>query len=179
MAEIEKSLAKLSDVQARSMASLKAEARLLELNPMADVYAAPVTDDFLHWTASISGPAGTPYEGGLFHLTVMFPNDFPLNDPKIVFKTKTLHPIVNTDGRACTYCILNGLPFDKGFWFVYGVRRILKSIFKMLSDPFSCAAHPDDEDAAMFTTSPDLYERKAKEWTQRYAMIERWQRAGG
>lgn len=38
---------------------------------------SPDDADVLHWTVMLPGPAGTPYEGGLFFLNACFPEDYP------------------------------------------------------------------------------------------------------
>jgi len=35
------------------------------------------TDNMFKWTASIPGPEGSVYEGGLFHLNITLPQDYP------------------------------------------------------------------------------------------------------
>ena len=34
----------------------------------------------------------TPFEGGLYEATLKFPDDFPYQPPKMVFKTEMFHP---------------------------------------------------------------------------------------
>eukprot|EP00757_Euglenozoa_sp_SAG-D1_P021350 gene21350-8124_t len=49
----------------------------------------PENDDNLHlWKGVLPGPAGTPYEGGKFRFTIVFPEDYPFKAPKFGFSTK-------------------------------------------------------------------------------------------
>ena len=70
--------------------------------------AGPVKkSDLSYWEAIISGPNDTPYEGGIFTLTIKFGNYYPQNAPEIKVKSidnviPIFHPNINTyDGEIC------------------------------------------------------------------------------
>ena len=73
------------------------------------------------------------YEGGVFFLDVLFPDDYPFQRPKITFTTKIYHPNVNSNG-AISLDIL----YDH--WSpALTISRALLAIRSLLSDP-----NPDD-----------------------------------
>ena len=59
------------------------------------------------WNATIAGPPGSPYDGGLFSLEVRFPPDYPFKPPKVAFKTKIYHPNINANGGICLDILQN------------------------------------------------------------------------
>ena len=60
---------------------------------MEGIIAGPISEDnFFEWEAVISGPTDTPYEGGIFTARLTFPNDYPLNPPKMRFISEMWHP---------------------------------------------------------------------------------------
>ena len=67
------------------------------------------------WEAIISGPNDTPYEGGVFTLTIKFGNNYPSNAPEIKVKPidgviPIFHPNINTsDGTICLSILNNFL----------------------------------------------------------------------
>lgn len=58
-------------------------------------------EDLFKWRVCFQGPEGTPFEGGLFEATLRFPEEFPYQPPKMVFKTEMFHP----NSKSCSYIV--------------------------------------------------------------------------
>uniref|UniRef100_A0A2K6FUP9 E2 ubiquitin-conjugating enzyme n=1 Tax=Propithecus coquereli TaxID=379532 RepID=A0A2K6FUP9_PROCO len=113
--------------------------------------------------ATIMGPNDSPYQGGVFFLTIQFPSDCPFKPPKVAFTTRIYHPNINRNGSIC-------LSILRSEWSpALTVSKVLLSICPMLCDP-----NPDDllvpEIAKIYRKDRRKYDRIAREWTQKYAM---------
>ncbi|XP_027369012.1 ubiquitin-conjugating enzyme E2 30-like isoform X1 [Abrus precatorius] len=122
----------------------------------------PTSDDMFRWQASIVGPADSPYAGGVFLVSIHFPQDYPFKPPKVSFRTKVYHPNINSSGSIC-------LDILKDQWSpALTISKVLLSICSLLTDP-----NPDDplvpEIARMYKTDKAKYEATARAWTQKYA----------
>ncbi|XP_077352372.1 ubiquitin-conjugating enzyme E2 D4-like isoform X4 [Festucalex cinctus] len=135
----------------------------LKRDPPASCSAGPVGDDLFHWQASIAGPNDSPYNGGVFFLSVHFPTDYPFKPPKVAFTTKIYHPNINSNGSIC-------LDILRSQWSpALTVSKVLLSICSLLCDP-----NPNDplvpDIAHTYISDRQKYNDTAKEWTRKFAM---------
>jgi ubiquitin-conjugating enzyme E2 D/E len=141
---------------------IKKELTDLTKDPPSNCSAGPNDENIFSWTASIIGPAESPYTGGVFFLSILFPTDYPFRPPKIHFITRIYHPNINPNGKIC-------LDILRDQWSpALTVYKVLLSISSLLNDP-----NPEDalvtEIARVFKENRSHYEATAREWTQRYA----------
>lgn len=131
-------------------------------DPPPTCSAGPQGDDLFHWKAIITGPEGSPYQGGIFALDILFNMEYPFKPPKITFSTKIYHPNINANGAIC-------LDILKQQWSpALTIMKVLLSISSLLTDP-----NPDDplvpDIAEILKKNKALYEANAREWTRKYA----------
>lgn len=91
--------------------------------------------------ALIMGPPDTPYEYGFYLFEIDFPQDYPMNPPKVQFRTTDhrarLHPNLYVEGKVCL-SILGTWPGDK--WVsTYRLKTVLIQIQSLLHNhPITC-----------------------------------------
>ena len=53
-------------------------------------------------TAFIFGPQDSPFEKGIFEISIRLEQNYPINPPKVRFKTKIFHPNIHfKTGEVC------------------------------------------------------------------------------
>jgi len=114
------------------------------------------------WDGFIFGPSDSPYEGGVFKLTIEFPEDYPFRPPHVRFVTRVYHPNINASGSIC-------LDILKDKWSpALSISKVLLSIESLLTDP-----NPDDpfvpDIANLYKKDPAAYKERAQSWTDAYA----------
>lgn len=62
--------------------------------PLVGVSAEPLSNSLYTWHGNLRGPVGTPFEGGVFHFELVFPNNYPVSPPTIRAFTTIPHPNV-------------------------------------------------------------------------------------
>jgi ubiquitin-conjugating enzyme E2 D/E len=147
------------------MALRRIERELQELrrDPPTSCSAGPTGADLFKWEGCIFGPDDSPFVGGVFHLSIQFPADYPFRAPHVQFKTKIYHPNINGSGLIC-------LDILKGNWSpALTISKVLLSICSLLTDP-----NPDDpfvpDIARLYKENRAAYEEQARNWTLTYAI---------
>lgn len=124
----------------------------------------PNQDDCFKWCAYITGPEGTPYEGGRFEMQIDIPQDYPHKPPSVKFITKIYHPNVSPQsGYIC-------LDILKHMWSpALSISKVLLSVSSLMSEP-----NPSDPlhgDAGnLMRSNPVEFAKRAQEWVKTYAL---------
>ena len=142
---------------------IRKEIEDMKKTPPDNCSAGPTDEnDLFNWRATIMGPEGSPYHGGIFNLSINIPPDYPFKAPKIVFTTKIYHCNVNSNGSIC-------LDILKDNWSpALTISKALLSICSLMDDP-----NPNDplmpEIADLFKKDRITHDETARAWTRRYA----------
>lgn len=59
-----------------SMKRIQREILDLAKEDLGEIVLTPTEKSIYEWKATIPGPAGSPYAGGLFQLAISLPNDY-------------------------------------------------------------------------------------------------------
>ena len=125
----------------------------------------------MRWKVVMMGPKGTSYQGGLFHLSIDFPQNYPQKPPEVCFVTPIYHVNVNPKapkfqgGESLGHVSISTLNTWKP---EYNMREVLQNIFDLFY-----FGNPDSpyglERAIEFKQKREIYEEKAKYFTKKYA----------
>ena len=141
---------------------IKAELEALTKDPPSNCSAGPRDEDIFEWEATLMGPTGSVYEGGVFKLNIIFPSDYPFKPPKVKFETAIYHPNINASGGIC-------LDILKEQWSpILTTSKVLLSISSLLSEP-----NPEDpleiEIANLMRIDYNKFKQNVKEYIDKYS----------
>ena len=121
-----------------------------------------IEDNIFNWESIIIGPEKTPYENGVFKLSINFSDTYPFKPPKVKFLTKIYHPNINKYGSICLD-ILN-----KNWSPALTISKLLLSISSLLSDPNP--ADPLDVKAAeLYLNNREEFNKTARSYVVRFS----------
>ncbi|KAH3765521.1 ubiquitin-conjugating enzyme [Pelomyxa schiedti] len=148
---------------------LLSEYKKVTEDPPPGVTAGPIDEANLFvWEALVMGPPDTLYSDGVFRALLTFPQDYPLNPPKMKFTTPMWHPNIYPNGEVCI-SILHPPGDDPNHYEtsierwtpVQSVEKILLSVISMLADPND--ESPANLDAAiMWRNDRDAFAKKVQ-----------------
>lgn len=112
------------------MARLRQDYVRIKRDPIPYCSAEPLPSNMLKWHYCVRGPDDSPYAGGYFHGTLVFPTEFPFKPPSIYMITPNGRFRTNT--RLC-------LSISGKYSFLFIWLRIIIFIFLAVYSDF----HPD------------------------------------
>lgn len=129
------------------------------------IYLQAIDDaDIRKLRGFIRGPPETPYESGVFNLSITLPDEYPFKPPMVTFLTKIYHPNIKTNGG---YICLDVLA--QAWSPTMTLKSMLLSLQLLLQDP-----RPDDPLEPMIAlqlrTNRDIFNRTAFFWTGEHAL---------
>ena len=148
-------------------------------NPILNISATvglPNPSNIYEWKCTISGPADTPFQGGLFFLKIIFPKDYPKTKPEVCFLTPIYH--INVNPKAGLSEPLGHVCISTLNWWTpqCTIRQVLTDIFALfwLSNPESPYGL---ERAEEMNKNMNLYNAKCRYYTQKYAAMDKEEQA--
>ncbi|XP_021771940.1 constitutive photomorphogenesis protein 10-like isoform X1 [Chenopodium quinoa] len=162
---------------------IQKELKELDCPPLSS--AGPIAYSINHWLATFLGSPGinsfilmflfhlvflyfilsflgTPYEGGIFFLDILFPNEYPFKPPKVMFKTRIYHCNVDSSGNVYLDILKDG-------WSpaltISQVLLAVRSIF-LTPDPYNALV---PSIAHLYQVDRKRHDELAAEWTHRFA----------
>jgi len=73
--------------------------KVFQKNPPPYIQAHPDPSNLLEWHFTVDGPPDSPYEGGLYHGKLVFPEDYPFQPPAVYMCTPNGR--FKTSGKIC------------------------------------------------------------------------------
>ncbi|MHA1215265.1 MAG: ubiquitin-conjugating enzyme family protein [Candidatus Hodarchaeales archaeon] len=148
-----------------------------------------VNNDLHHYVATIKGKEGSPFEGGIWQITVDLPPEYPFKPPIVNFKTPIWHPNIavgktqwKSGSNVCLSLVnWNNIGKPGGWKETITLPSVFEHIEMMLdiyqsvdnTDFPEYLVDPDDpfnpEAGRQMKNNFDEYWRTAVEWTEMYA----------
>lgn len=114
--------------------------------------------NLMHWAAGIPGKKGTIWEGGLFKLRLLYPDDFPSSPPKVQFHPVLFHPNVYPSGTVCL-SILNA---EQDWNPTVTLKNILLGVQDLLNNP-NPNSPAQAEPYKLYTQDIEAYNQRIKQ----------------
>jgi len=145
---------------------MKKEMETLTKAPPCNICCWSHGDSLESLEANITGSTGSPYEAGVFKLTIQIPVRYPFEPPQVSFVTPIYHPNIDSVGRICLD-VLKMPP--KGAWKPsMNITTVLLSVQLLMNEP-----NPDDplcvDIADEFRYKKEQFTATAKAWCEKHA----------
>ncbi|XP_024006110.1 ubiquitin-conjugating enzyme E2 28-like [Eutrema salsugineum] len=125
----------------------------------------PVNGNMFYWEAVVFGPAGSPYENGVFKIGMHFPPEYPFKPPKVFFRTKIFYPNVGDRGHIFLRMLTNDY-----FSLIYTINQIFIKLHEMLTNPeIGEGDYYDEDKTKLYKEDKAGFDETARECTLEHA----------
>jgi len=130
--------------------------------------------NLFEWKIYIEGPKDTPYDAGVFQMSMKFPPDYPMSPPELKFDSDFWHPNVYRDtGVVCISILhppgedeLSGELASERWLPTQTVTTIILSVISLLSAPnFSSPANVDA--SVEWRKNPEAFKKRCERLVQK------------
>ncbi|CAG2112986.1 unnamed protein product [Medioppia subpectinata] len=148
-----------------SVTRLKKEYKELLRNPIDNIIAHPIEDNYFQWVYVLLGPSDTPFSGGTYFGTLYYPKSYPFSAPAIYMRTPS--------GKFSTTTKL-GIPgisdvYPEMWSCAYTASTILLTLSAFMCDPKCIEFVGKDPDLSLNEPINELQQRQkdlaAKSWS--------------
>ncbi|TFK87670.1 hypothetical protein K466DRAFT_586154 [Polyporus arcularius HHB13444] len=151
-----------SSVTSTTLKRIHREIADLKKEDLGNIQLSPSEDDLFRWNATIPGPEGSVYEGGVFQVEIVLSHDYPFSAPRVTFRTRIYHMNINDRGGIC-------IDILKHNWSpALSLFKVILSLSSLLTDP-----NPRDplvpQIATEYVRNRMQHDREARRWTELYA----------
>ena len=148
--------------------------KMLERSPNPLFTCSFDKNNIFRWECVIKGPQDTPYEGGIFPATLVFPKNFPMNPPEMTFNVAMFHPNIKKEtGEVCISTLHTPGVDDHNEqeqacerWLpVHTVESIILSVISLLNSP-NPQSPLNVEAARLYNNDIEKYWDTVREYTK-------------
>lgn len=150
------------NISPQVVAKVAKEIKGLVRKPLEGIKLIANEDNIADVRAIITGPEGTPYEGGSFKMKLILGNDYPTAPPKGFFLTTIFHPNVAKNGAICVSTL------KKDWKPSMGISHILTVVKCLLIHPNPESAL-NEEAGKLILEDFETYSQRAKMMTDVHA----------
>ncbi|XP_024007264.1 ubiquitin-conjugating enzyme E2 29-like [Eutrema salsugineum] len=128
--------------------------------------AGPVDEKMFYWEAVLIGPAGSPYENGVYKIGMEFPPEYPFKPPKVFFITKIFHPNVGDRGHIFLRMLMTDYLSP-----IYTIHKVFIKLHDMLTNPeIGEGDYYDEGKAKLYKENKAGFDQRARECTVEHAV---------
>jgi len=139
---------------------------------MSDYDVTLVNDSMQEFFVRFSGPAETPFSGGVWKIHVELPDQYPYKSPSIGFMNKIFHPNIDELSGSVCLDVINQ---------TWSPMFDMINIFEVFLPQLLRYPNPNDplngEAAALLMRHPKDYEAKVRDYVKMYATVEALEKA--
>lgn len=146
----------------KSSKRLENEFKALSTKPFCNcVVELPDPSDLHKWTVHMPGPEGSAYEGAVYSISFVFPDNYPFKCPEVKFITPMFHPNIKKEtGEICLDIFTSSwTPTQK-------VQDILEKLISMLQSP-STSSPLEPEICQLYINNHSAFVKKVKEFIKK------------